>query len=126
MSKERKKAIKRLDKVWGQIIHLRDKQCQICGKIEGTNAHHICTKSRMNTRFDLENGILLCCYHHTLSKDMSAHKAHRNFDIWLINKKGKKWLDTLEHRSQIDAHGLDLKLIEIYLKLEYDKFKKMP
>lgn len=114
---------KRLDKLWQRAITARDRYCQICGKTEGLNAHHIYSRSRLNTRYDCENGILLCPGCHCFSSLLSAHKAPRAFLRWLENRKGKKWLDMLEIRSQIIAKGLDYAALEIYLQKEIDKYK---
>ena len=52
---------KRADRLWGELIHLRDKQCQFCGKRDGKlDAHHICVRTFKATRFEPDNGILLC------------------------------------------------------------------
>ena len=107
---------RKLDRLFQQAILKRDEVCQVCGKTEGLNAHHIFSRSRMNTRWDLENGILLCVGHHTFSNLMSAHLAPRAFFQWLEDKKGKKWLDNLEIRSQMIAKNLDYQLFKIYLE----------
>jgi hypothetical protein len=109
------------DKLWSKVILARDKhKCQYCGR-EGNNPHHIYTRSRLNTRFDLDNGICLCALHHTLSSTFSAHTASKNWWPWLDQKKGKQWVDNLEHRSQMDGHGIDLKLIKLFLLQEFKK-----
>ena len=116
---------KRVNKInidlWGQIIRLRDKKCRYCGTTETLNAHHIFTRSRLNTRYDPENGILLCAAHHTLSSVFSAHKTPRAFFLWLEGKMGKEKLDALEKRSQMDGHGLDVWAVRLFLEQELKK-----
>lgn len=52
---------KRADRLWGELIHLRDRCCQFCGKRDGKlDAHHICVRTFKATRFEPDNGILLC------------------------------------------------------------------
>ena len=119
MSNNSNKRIKRhLDKLWQQAIRNRDQYCQVCGNTEGLNGHHIFSRSRMNTRWDIENGILLCTGCHTFSSLMSAHKASRAFFEWLERTKGKTWVDNLEARSQMICKGIDYMAIEIYLNEE--------
>ena len=120
MTKQNKKE---LDKLWQQVIHSRDKFCQVCHKQEGLNAHHIFTRSRMNTRFDCDNGILLCTGCHIRSSLLSAHKAPLAFFRWLEFKKGKEFVDALEIRSQMIAKNLDFKLLQLYLTNELKKYE---
>lgn len=52
---------KRADRLWGELIHLRDKRCQFCGKGDGKlDAHHICVRTFKATRWEPDNGILVC------------------------------------------------------------------
>lgn len=86
---ERQSLKDELDKLWAKCVLARDNHtCQYC-KTFGNNPHHIFTRSRLNTRFDLENGITLCALHHTLSSTFSAHTASKNWWPWLEQKKVK-------------------------------------
>ena len=68
--KQKKYWIKKNDKLWSEIIHMKGK-CEICGKIQTLNAHHLFVKREVKaTRWNLKNGVLLCYYHHM--------EAHRN------------------------------------------------
>jgi len=116
MNKETKKLKNELDKLWREAVRLRDKKCIICQKQDGLDAHHIFSRNRMNTRWDLDNGILLCSSHHTLNSSFSAHKTPRSFFRWLEEKRGEKFVDDLEVRSQMIAKGIDYKIIKIYLE----------
>jgi 5-methylcytosine-specific restriction endonuclease McrA len=55
---------KRADRLWGELVHLRDReQCQFCGKTTGKkDAHHILPRTFKATRWLPENGVLLCPY----------------------------------------------------------------
>ena len=117
-----KSEIKELNRLWQEVIHARDRYCQICYRQDGLAGHHIFTRSRKNTCWDLENGIGLCYSCHCGSSLLSAHKTPRNFFRWLENKKGKKWVNDLEIRSQMTARYLDAKLIKIYLTQELKKY----
>lgn len=109
---------KKLDRLWQQVIHSRSESCEVCGKYGALNGHHIFSRSRMNTRWDTDNGILLCTGCHTFSSLLSAHKAPRAFLRWLEDDRGKEWLDNLETRSNMIAKGLDFQLIKLLLEQE--------
>jgi hypothetical protein len=89
----------KLDKLWGQAIHARGNKCELCGREGRLEAHHIFTRSRLTTRWDLDNGILLCSYCHKFSPVCSAHKAPYEFIKWLGEHKGKDWLSKLAQKS---------------------------
>lgn len=60
-AKPRSHWAKRADRLWGELIHLRDKRCQFCGKGDGKlDAHHICVRTFKATRWEPDNGILVC------------------------------------------------------------------
>ena len=113
----------KLDRLFQQTIVKRDGKCQICSKEARLNAHHIYSRARMNTRWDLENGIALCVGCHTFSSTLSAHKTPRAFFRWLEQRKGKKWVDDLEIRSDMIAQNLDYNLLKIYLEQELKKYE---
>jgi len=117
-----KSQTKTLDNLWSKAVHERDKVCCICGKTEGLNAHHIFTRRRMKTRWDLDNGILLCVGHHNRSSLISAHLAPRAFFTWLEGNRGKRWLNALERRSQGLGKGLQFE--EVKKCLTKNKSKK--
>ena len=91
--KEAKKLRNKLDKQWREKIRLRDKTCQICHKRgKRLNAHHLVSRSNAKFRHDLDNGILLCPFHHMFSREISAHKGSFAFMIWFINHKNKQFI----------------------------------
>ena len=112
---------KNLDKLFQIAINNRDNECKKCKKQQALNAHHLFSRARMNTRWDLDNGILLCAGCHVFSSLFSAHKTPRAFFRWIEEYKGKKWLDDLENRSQLTAKNLDYNLIRLYLEQEIKK-----
>ena len=92
----RKKWIKKLDSLWGQIIH-KGSRCEFCGKQGNYNAHHLKRRSCLSTRFYLPNGVLLCIGCH-----FKIHAS--NIDSYaLIDKlkltRGEEWWVELEQRS---------------------------
>jgi len=86
---------KQLDVLWSKAIHLRDKVCRMCGNPKG-QAHHIFTRKNYATRWDLENGILLCFNCH---KNI-AHEKPLDFFEWLQKQSGQDWIDDLRQKSK--------------------------
>jgi len=87
-----------LDKLWVKQIHARG-ICEYCGSTGRLNAHHIHTRSNKSTRWDLENGILLCVHHHVWGK-FSAHKTPLDFHKWLVEYMGIKKYKALQKRAK--------------------------
>lgn len=72
---------KKLDKLWSETIRSKGR-CEICGKSDYLNAHHIIGRRALNTRWDLRNGCCLCSGCHTF-KNQSAHQDPLFFIEWL-------------------------------------------
>lgn len=80
MNKKDKAIDKWLMKLWGLVIHNRDKGCQWCGKKDSSgkmDAHHIFSRESRGTRWNTYNGIKLCYYCHNwrLKKDFEGFRA---------------------------------------------------
>jgi len=101
IKKRNKKTLeKKLDNKWAEAIKVRAGfRCEYCGKRENLNSHHIFTRSRKATRWELNNGCCLCVGCHTFSSKFSAHKTPIEFTHWLEKTKGVKWLETLQQMS---------------------------
>ena len=94
---------KRADRLWGELIHLRDReQCQFCGKVGGKkDAHHILPRTFHATRWEPDNGILLCwpkCHQDIAHGDPFAAVLHyerlrgtRYQELRTIAYAGAKW-----------------------------------
>jgi len=84
----KKKEEEELDKMWKQKVKDRDNwTCQVCNKKStNVNAHHILPRGLKGMRWDINNGITLCAYHHTLG-NWSAHKNAIWFFGWLNENK---------------------------------------
>lgn len=92
------KTKKKIDKLWSKAVRERDNYtCRKCGKYhKQTQAAHIFGRSRMSTRYDMDNGITLCYYCH-------IHWAHRNiFDFadWVEEQLGEEKFKTLRTKSE--------------------------
>jgi len=71
---------KRADRLWGELIHLRDRDvCQFCGKVDGkVDAHHILPRTFKATRWMADNGIIVCfrCHQDVAHGDPWAAVLH--------------------------------------------------
>lgn len=110
----KKVIIGKLDKVWSELIKLKDgNKCKKCGKVDGLSSHHIFGRRKFSTRWDLDNGITLCDQHHTKDGSFSAHLTPKMFEIWLKIKIGKETYEQLEQRSNSHYHWTDPELEEM-------------
>lgn len=99
----RKYLIEQLDKIMSIRVRTRDGyQCQRCGHTpmnKGDVAHHhLFTKTRLSTRWILENGVTLDFKCHRW-----AHSAGEEFREWARKRMGAKAYDALYLRSQMRA-----------------------
>lgn len=110
-----------LDGLWRDIIRERDNfKCQICGSKIRIQAHHIFTRSAKNTRFDIDNGVLLCGGHHKFL----AHQKPEDFRDWVIAWMGPEEYNALRVRSKMPHRGMDLNLLGIFLEQALTKLKE--
>jgi len=110
---------KQADKLWASRI--RDIwECEYCWKKEHLNAHHIIWRSNKKMRWDLENWISLCAYHHIFSSDFSAHKQPLLFTRWLEETKGTNYINNLLTQwskvFKVTPEFLQNKIIELWKK----------
>ena len=64
-----------------------DYKCAVCGAETDRDCHHLITRSRLATRFEPNNLILLCPKHHKFDSKLSAHGAPLAFADWLEKEK---------------------------------------
>jgi len=80
-------------KKWREEVLKRDNfKCCVCGKLGKKNnnhVHHIIPRKFKEYKFEVNNGITLCYYHHKVGKE-SPHMNAIWFAEWL--KKNKKEL----------------------------------
>lgn len=91
---------KKLDEAWSLLVKLRaGMKCEYCGKETTLNSHHIYSRSKRSTRWDIDNGICLCVSHHTFNSGFSAHKTPLEFIDWLKEYKGEQFIIKLKHKA---------------------------
>lgn len=87
---------KKLDKAWSNYVKERaGNKCEVCGKMEYLNAHHIVGRRNRATRWLIGNGIALCPACHTFSSTMSAHQTPTIFQEKLVELRGQEFIDEL-------------------------------
>lgn len=91
---------KKLDDAWSKLVKLQGgMKCEYCGKETTLNSHHIYSRSKRSTRWDVDNGICLCVSHHTFNSGFSAHKTPLEFIDWLKEYKGEQFIIKLKHKA---------------------------
>jgi hypothetical protein len=121
---EKQKFIKKLDELYSLVVRTRDNfKCQKEGcPASGKYMHcaHIFTRSRMFTRWDLDNGITFCYYHHLLW----SHREPVEFTLWCMERLGKEKFEELRKKSIAYIKKIDEnEMKEIYHNLE-EKIKE--
>ena len=123
VKKEKKPSLakmrKILDRLWYEVILLRDKgKCQKCGKIETLAGHHIFGKKAYPAgRWLTENGILLCYPCHIFY----AHGKPYDFQNYVKDIKGRlDWWDDLHEAvmEKLNFRACDFGLIKSILEKE--------
>lgn len=126
--KQRKGIDKKLDDCWSELVKLKaGNKCEVCGKRSPLNSHHIFSRSKKSTRWDVKNGLCLCVGHHTFSSKFSAHKTPTEFTFWLIDYKGQEFLDLLTIKAnQISKlHAFEKKVLLEDLKKQISEYKQL-
>lgn len=104
---------KTLDKLWTLACLKKQDSCIVCSREDTLNVHHIVSRSNRATRWDIDNGAVLCAGHHALGQ-VSAHKNPLWFMDLLIEQRGEKAIRDLKIRSQMVSYN-DFKLLKLYL-----------
>tara|TARA_R110002020_G_scaffold5559_2_gene23010 strand:+ start:3820 stop:4161 length:342 start_codon:yes stop_codon:yes gene_type:complete len=102
----KKSNIKKLDKSWSEKVREYG-MCEKCHKLSPLNAHHFYSRSVRSVRWDTDNGFCLCVGCHTFSSHFSAHKTPAEFVEWAIERRGKKWYDSLKKRKNQTVKYID-------------------
>lgn len=119
--KQRKGIDKKLDDAWSLLVKLRvGRKCEYCGTTtKQIHSHHIYSRSKKSTRWDILNGISLCAGHHVLSSKFSAHKTPLEFVMWLTKYKGEDFMTLLMIKANATS-----KLFQFEKELLLEELKK--
>lgn len=78
--------------IWSLAVKGRDgSKCVVCGAVKGLNAHHIIVSQNPLFRFDINNGIALCQFHHQFSREISAHQESFTFFLWFMEHRKEQF-----------------------------------
>lgn len=124
--KQRKGVDKKLDDAWSLLVKLKaGMKCEYCGKTTPLNSHHIFSRSKKSTRWDVKNGICLCVGHHTFSSTFSAHKTPTEFTYWLERYKGREFMEllTIKANQTSKLHTFEKKVLLDELQKEINQLK---
>ena len=77
------------DAQWSKLIKERDVVCQFagCNSRVGEAHHWINTRKYKNTRYLLDNGIMLCFKHHRLVHDKGIRPPSRYFKKFITQER---------------------------------------
>lgn len=86
----KKTLTKKLDTAWSKAVKKRAGfKCEVCGKTESLNSHHVVGRRNRRLRWELFNGVCLCAGCHTF-KLKSAHQNPEWFHFWM---EENRWED---------------------------------
>jgi hypothetical protein len=124
MHKGRKASILTVDDLWSKLVKLKaGNKCEYCGKTDGLNSHHLFSRTNRVLRWNENNGVCLCVYHHIFGV-FSAHKAPIEFIEWLREKRGEGWYTLLREQAKVIIKGkLDLERIKRELQDKLSVFE---
>src|SRR3990167_8730970 len=97
---DRKKIENRLDSLFRQIIKKRDKKCVRCGKDRNLQTSHIFSRSNKSVRWDENNVVLFCGYHHIFW----WHKNPIEAISWIQKYLGSEKYEALKIKAGFVIH----------------------
>ena len=98
----RKQQLKKYDTKRSYLVKVRAGwMCEVdwCYRTTNLNSHHIFTRNNYSTRFDLDNGVCLCVWHHTFNNQFSAHRTPTEFTERIKEKRWSKRYATLKLKA---------------------------
>ena len=125
----KKASVKRLkkycDELWSEIIKNKfNYKCFYCGKSNYLQSHHLISRKHLSTRYNVDNGLLLCSGCHMLSIISMHHSPWIILDKLEIERPIQyKWF--LENRTKenlLKNSTIDYQLTLKYLEDIYYKF----
>ena len=92
---------KKLDNLWSQVVRSKG-ECELCGRRPPEvvlHAHHIYSRKKFSTRWDLFNAVCLCTGCHLFK----AHKDVQEFADWVERTRGVDYMDDLRRKAHETA-----------------------
>jgi hypothetical protein len=122
---QKEKLTEKCDQMWSWVVKIKSGFiCYYPGCKNGaTQSHHIFPRSCKATRWDIDNGVASCTYHH----HNTAHKHYELFRDIIVKKYGKEQFDRLMKKAY--SKVTDESFVDNtfnHLLSEYDKgFKRL-
>lgn len=101
-----------IDKKWSEKVRSLG-SCEVCGKEEWLNAHHIIGRQDLRVRWDIRNGCCLCSGCHTMN-NYSAHGNPLFFMEWMEENRPED-LEYLKNIMKTPPHQYS---VQDYLDME--------
>jgi hypothetical protein len=118
-SSPRSLLIRKLDALQSKKVReIAGHRCQRCGKTSQVYHHHLFTKTRLSTRWNVANACVLCFFCHRW-----AHSAGEEFRHWVLTWMPEKEYDALYLKSQMRGGYKDADLIWLYNYMKNDMKK---
>ena len=121
------------DELWAEAVKLKaGNKCVIEGACDSLNSHHLIGRSNYKYRWDVDNGVSLSTYRHTMAHDMAAHgstSATVAFVQWLGRKRPEQWIWFLDHKDDHTIIKVDIyHLLDTAkrLKVEIETLRNQP
>lgn len=112
---------KKFHEWWREEVYKNAKyKCEVCGKKETLNPHHIITKRNLSTRFYIPNGCCLCSGCHVLN-NKSAHKDGLWFSDFIREKRGEDWYKDLRNQANKTFKKYDIEQLYKEIINKYEK-----
>jgi hypothetical protein len=108
---------KKADKKWSEIVHkIYNHRCAFCPETFALAAHHIRSRRFSSTRWNTDNGVLVCRKHHFCS-----HNDPEAFRRLFIELRGEYILDVLFKLSKVITKVDRIYMNEVIKNLEKEK-----
>jgi len=117
---QRKTLVKKLDKIVGDYIKLRDSyRCVQCGSVDKPSWGHVFSRRSYSTRWDLENGFCQCW-------SCNFKHSHDNYEYykWFQDRFGADKFEDLRKRYISSVKYTNLDLQDLYKEM-VKKFKEL-
>jgi hypothetical protein len=109
---------KKLDSLWSELIKREaGNKCEVCGRNESINSHHIVGRRNLRLRWELYNGVSLCAGCHVF-KTQSFHQNPIWADEWLRKNRSEDYKLVKQTMNEIKKWTMD-EMLE--LREEFEK-----
>lgn len=108
---------KKLDELWSELVKREaGNKCEVCGKKEYLNSHHIVGRRNLRLRWETYNGVCLCAGCHTF-KTSSFHQNPIWADEWLRKNRSEDYRLVKKTMNEIKKWTMD-EMLELREELE--------